>query len=248
VLREHRLPAAVFLVSDFLGSRSGLWWDQLLNRLRAFRGLPAAHRAAVARGLPNPWGALLDGDASEQEFLQQYKTANATQRRAVDDILTAVSPAPYVHHDPIFLSASEIREMQAGGISFGAHSRTHPLLTWLDSDELREELSGSKQSIEALTGKGPCWFAYPDGTFTEREQHAVEELGFAGAVQTFRRPGASGRYAMPRVGLKVASTSRRDGRLAIAKFRCVLAGITRRRLVTVLAQLSHSKAPTTIID
>jgi len=106
----------------------------------------------------------------------------------------------------------------------------------------RPSLPSLITSVEALTGTAPCWFAYPDGTFTEQEQHAVEALGFAGAVQTLRRPGGGGRYAMPRVGLKVDSTAGPGGRLAVAKFRCVLAGLTRRRLVTALAHLWHSEA------
>ncbi len=57
----------------------------------------------------------------------------------------------------------------------------------------RPSLPSLITSVEALTGTAPCWFAYPDGTFTEREQHAVEAVGFAGAVQTFRRPGGGGR-------------------------------------------------------
>ncbi len=245
LLREHRLPATVFLVSDFLGSRSGLWWDQLLDRLRAFRRLPAADQAAVAAGLPQPWRALLGGNAPEQKILERYKMAEPTHRRMLDELLAAASPASYVHHDRIFLSVSEIQEMEAGGISFGAHSRTHPLLTWLNSEALWEELSGSKCSVEALTGAGPCWFAYPDGTFTEREQRAVETLGFAGAVQTFRCPDRGGRYALPRVGLNAPSTTGSDGRLAIAKFRCVLAGMTRRRGVTILRHLCHGEQPGT---
>lgn len=241
ILREYRLPATVFLVSDSLGSCSGLWWDQLLNRLRTFRGLHAAEKAAATMGLPQALSALLVGNAPEHEILERYKTADATHRRMVDDVLAAASPAPYVHNDRVFLSVSEVREMQAGGFSFGAHSRTHPLLTWLDSEALGEELSRSKHSVEVLTGTAPCWFAYPDGTFSEREQHAVEALGFAGAVQTFRGPGGrGGRYAVPRIGLKVDSTTGRDGHLAVAKLRCVLAGMTRQRIMTALARLRHS--------
>jgi peptidoglycan/xylan/chitin deacetylase (PgdA/CDA1 family) len=236
ILRAHRLPATVFLVSDFVGSRSVLWWDQLLARLRVYRELPAADRAALAAKLPERWGVLV-GSRPEQEILERYKTSDAIHRLQLDDFLTAAVPTPYVHQDRVFLSLLEIQEMLAGGISFGAHSRTHPLLTWLNDAQLQDELTGSRHSVEAITGSAACWFAYPDGTFTEREQRAVKSVGFAGALQTFRRPDRGGQYAVPRVGLKVASTTGRDGRLAAAKLRCVLAGMTRRRLMTALAQL-----------
>jgi peptidoglycan/xylan/chitin deacetylase (PgdA/CDA1 family) len=242
ILREYRLPATVFLVTDFLGSRSGLWWDHLLDHLRAFRALPAADRAELAVRLPEPWAAMLVGESPEADILDCYKSADATCRWMVDEMLAAASAAPFVHHERIFLSVPEIQEMQVDGISFGAHSRTHPLLTWLNSGAMRDELSGSKQRVEAITGAGPCWFAYPDGTFTEREERAVEALGFTGAVQTSGLPGEWERYSMPRVGLKTASTTGRDGRLAPAKFRFVLAGMTRRRLWTTLSLRGHAVA------
>jgi peptidoglycan/xylan/chitin deacetylase (PgdA/CDA1 family) len=242
VLREYGLPATVFLVTERIGSAAPLWWDELVDRTRAFRRLPAYVRAGTAASLGDPWAELLMGPAAEEEIVRRYKRADAADRARLDVALAPAAEPPPASGERVFLSQAEIREMQAAGISFGAHTRTHPLLTWLTDAALHDELAGSKQRVEAITGGPACWFAYPDGTFTERDMEAVRGLGFAGAVQTFRRPDLAGRYAVARVGLDADVTTDRAGRLAPARLRCTLAGLTRQRLRSTL-RLGRTTAP-----
>jgi peptidoglycan/xylan/chitin deacetylase (PgdA/CDA1 family) len=49
------------------------------------------------------------------------------------------------------------------GFSLGAHSRTHPDLTKVNSRTLRQEVVGSVEKIERETGVRPRSFAYPYG-------------------------------------------------------------------------------------
>lgn len=243
VLREYGLPATVFLVTERIGSAAPLWWDELVDRVRAFRRLPAYGRANTAVALGDPWAELLMGPAAEDVIVGRYKGADAAARARLDAALATAGKAPAPRAERVFLSLSEIREMQAGGIAFGAHTRTHPLLTWLTDAALQDELAESKHRVEEITGTGDsCWFAYPDGTFGEREMDAVRGLGFAGAVQTFRRPdlAGTGRYAVPRVGLDADVTTDRAGRLVPARLRCTLAGLTRQRLRSVLRLSARS--------
>ena len=232
VLAAHGVPATVFLVTDRLGSSHGLWWDDLVDRLRALRRMPAGDRPLAS--LPPPWPALLAA-APEPVVIDHYKRVDAATRAMLDGRLATVAVPSPASSQPVFLSGAEIRMMQAGGITFGAHTKTHPLLTWLNAATLDAELRESKACVEALTGDAPCWFAYPDGTFGERERDAVRDAGFAGAVQTFRRPDLGGRYAVPRVGLDAESTTGPDGRLAVGSLRYALADVSRQRLRAMLA-------------
>jgi len=231
VLAAHGLPATVFLVTERLGSSRGLWWDELVDRLRALRRMPAGDRPL--EGLAAPWPELLT-EAPEPVAVDHYKRCDTATRTILDGRLAQIAAPGPASAQPVFLSEMEIRVMRAGGISFGAHTKTHPLLTWLSDAALRAELTESKASVEALTGEAPCWFAYPDGTFGERERDAVRDAGFAGAVQTFRRPDLGGRHAVPRVGLDAESTTGPDGRLAVGSLRYALAGVSRQRLRSML--------------
>lgn len=86
----------------------------------------------------------------------------------------AVGPYPLP-----MLGATEIREMQAGGIEFGSHSASHPDdLGALPPAELEGELFRSKRAVESITGV-PCrGFAYPHGKHDRRVEAAVELAGY----------------------------------------------------------------------
>jgi peptidoglycan/xylan/chitin deacetylase (PgdA/CDA1 family) len=61
-----------------------------------------------------------------------------------------------------------------GVIELGAHSRTHPDLASLESDEeLIAETRGSREILEAIGGKPVVSFAYPYGSYHERSRAAV---------------------------------------------------------------------------
>ncbi|MCC6862445.1 MAG: polysaccharide deacetylase family protein [Bryobacterales bacterium] len=57
----------------------------------------------------------------------------------------------------------EIREVLAGGIAVGAHSRSHPDLTRLSAGEAETELAGSKADLEQAIGRPVRALAYPYG-------------------------------------------------------------------------------------
>ena len=65
------------------------------------------------------------------------------------------------------MTAEEIRRWAGDGIEFGAHSRTHPDLTTLPTAKLAEEIAGSADDLERITGIRPASFAYPYGLYSE---------------------------------------------------------------------------------
>jgi peptidoglycan/xylan/chitin deacetylase (PgdA/CDA1 family) len=73
------------------------------------------------------------------------------------------------------LSWSEIREMHQCGITFGAHTLTHPDLTRLTFNQIKSEIYDSKAIIEdALSASVPC-FAYPYGRYNDRIREFVRQ-------------------------------------------------------------------------
>jgi peptidoglycan/xylan/chitin deacetylase (PgdA/CDA1 family) len=72
-----------------------------------------------------------------------------------------VRPAP-------LLGWPAIREMAAGGVAFGSHTRTHPDLTLMRPTDAHEELAVSKKVIEDETGRSVETLAYPYGTHDRR--------------------------------------------------------------------------------
>lgn len=76
------------------------------------------------------------------------------------------------------LSVKEIKEMNEYGISFGAHTCSHPDLRKLTKQEAEKEIRKSKTKIEELIGKPVTTFCYPFGLFNDETKQIVKEVGF----------------------------------------------------------------------
>lgn len=85
-----------------------------------------------------------------------------------------------------YLSISELQELVSKGIHIGSHTHTHPRLTPLQPDQIRRELSQSRQEIAAASGVTPTWFCYPFGNVSPAVAELVREAGYEGAVSTIR--------------------------------------------------------------
>ncbi|HPP30083.1 MAG TPA: polysaccharide deacetylase family protein [bacterium] len=84
-----------------------------------------------------------------------------------------------------FLNWEEVKEMTGEGVIFGSHSISHPHLTELNEEKLKEEICLSKKIIEDKTDKTVDFFCYPYGDFDER---AIEKVKLAGYKNAFVTP------------------------------------------------------------
>jgi peptidoglycan/xylan/chitin deacetylase (PgdA/CDA1 family) len=223
VLRQRNIPVSVFLITDYVGTNRPPWWDRLLLQVRAARerGTDAPRRlgALEARVLGE------DGEIDESELLLRFKAMPGDQRSAVQRVLDESVGEPTLA-ERVFLSEEEIVEMARAGVQFGAHTRSHPLLTWLDEKALLQELDGSRADVVRLTGQRDAWFAYPDGVFGDREMEVAREVGFTGAVQTWREPWRRGPFAVPRAGVNSWNLCGGAKRPQPAQLKIALAGLS----------------------
>jgi peptidoglycan/xylan/chitin deacetylase (PgdA/CDA1 family) len=78
------------------------------------------------------------------------------------------------------LTDSEIKELSQKH-EIGAHTLKHAELNKVSLDEARDEIVGSKEWVESITGKSCEMFCYPKGLYTEAVALEVEKAGFKGA-------------------------------------------------------------------
>ncbi len=88
----------------------------------------------------------------------------------------------YTGPKPLMLSWPQVRRMSAGGISFGAHTLTHPFLTRIPRRQAQAEIHQSKDVIEQQIGKPVTLLAYPSGDFNADIAEMVQGTGYAAAV------------------------------------------------------------------
>ncbi len=79
------------------------------------------------------------------------------------------------------LGWSELKKMVGNGITIGAHTRTHPMLTEIDADSVTDEIVGAKHDLEDRLGMSIDFFAYPYGKMSETVKQIVKDAGYVAA-------------------------------------------------------------------
>lgn len=102
------------------------------------------------------------------------------------------------------LNWSQIEEMNKGGINFQSHTHTHPVLTKLNSEQIKKELLLSRRIIEEKLQKPVNFLCYPMGDFDERVEGLVKDTGYLGALTTKRGFVKDGDdlFTLKRIGIK----------------------------------------------
>jgi hypothetical protein len=82
-----------------------------------------------------------------------------------------------------YLNSEQIREMAAGGMHFGGHSRNHPWFDWIDAEARTSEIKASAEWLQQFEPQ-PWAFAYPYGGLSEDAPHLLNRHGFVAAFTT----------------------------------------------------------------
>lgn len=130
-----------------------------------------------------------------------------------------------------YLTKDDVAQMREAGIEFGSHTHTHPRLTRLESDEVRQELETSRDILRSEFHIEPRWFCYPYGNFSRRIADLVKEAGYQGALSTIRdnRVRPEQLYWMPRVMVMNDTTPERLKYMLSLPYHLVHSWKNRRR-------------------
>jgi len=251
ILKKHRLPATIFVTTDYLGAGEPIWLNRLylavLNAPVGTYPLPAPLAADL--------GSLSLGSRAQRQAAaallieRLYGVPPAARKGLVDEIagvLEASSP-PSAATPSIarFLGWGQLREMaDTGLITIGSHGCSHSIVSRLDDDGLREELTASKAVIERELDRPVHHFAYPNGTPSDWDDRAIELLqdtGYRTAVTNcpgLVRAGAN-LFELPRVGYSGAHEATFAKRLEGMAFRDAARGLFGRGDVPAAGQRSR---------
>ena len=158
-----------------------------------------AHVAFLARHRYRVWelGALADALARGQRIERRstvitFDDGYEETCRLVAPLLKRVGiPAtvfvtPAEVGTPGFMTWDQIRAIANEGISIGSHTFHHAYLPLIPLEEVRWELSESKQAIERQVGRPVELLCYPIGGYTPEVQRMAQACGYQAACTTNR--------------------------------------------------------------
>lgn len=90
-----------------------------------------------------------------------------------------------------YLSWEQIRGLQKKGISFGSHTSSHVNLPTLEPEAALQELTDSRQKLEAGLGQPVRWMAYPFSATNCDIEGLAEKAGYEAAFSGSRGTNSS---------------------------------------------------------
>lgn len=183
ILNKRDLPATFFIATGFLDG--GLMWNDAL--IESIRGSAADEIDAGWLGLGTlGLAGLGDRRAAVDRLIPAIKHLPSDERdQAVARIVEACHAAL---PSDLMLTTSQLRLMRASGATIGAHTCDHPILSRLELDDARRQISDSRDQLEAILGERVGLFAYPNGKpvndYLPEHATLVKSLGFDAAVST----------------------------------------------------------------
>lgn len=204
VLKSRGVSATFFISTGFIDRPTVPWWDELawMTRTTSIASLPA-----------NEWlptSVALDPSDRERafgRFLAIYKSlGNELTGLYLDFLADALGTGrcPASLATDLWMTWDMLREMHAGGMTFGGHSVTHPILANQTADQQDWEVGECQRRLVAELGVPIDVFSYPNGkpeSFNEFTRAALRAHGFRWAFAHaggFCQPESVDRLALRR--------------------------------------------------
>lgn len=226
LLVKYKLPATVFLPTEFIGTGKQFWTD-------CFADLLSHRQTTIPEKLSEPdilpVVAYLDGlqgSFANQleagiEYLKKYPLSKIEKVLAGLSEIWQVDSAGSGRN---FLNWAEIAEMKDSGlISFGSHTVNHQILTTLDNTAIKHELIASRKELlqRNVVDSSCVSFCYPNGNHTKEIAAMVRSSGYHLAVTTRKgwNHADADQFTLKRIGIHEDMTS------TPALFACRIAGL-----------------------
>ena len=204
ILKKYRVPALIFLPTDFIGSSHSFWQEELADLLVAARKQNQEDKGFSSRnkGLFDVAGfqPIMESDEKHlpeevTAFLSVQKKKSISEIEKLLQVLKQALPDQAIQDrkEPVFMNWDEVKAMASDGIDFGSHGKSHALLPSLEPGEAEREIGESKEILEQRIGQRIDAFSYPNGDCNERLAEAVRDHGYRVAFGTekgFVIPGA----------------------------------------------------------
>ena len=198
LLRRHGLPATAFIAVDAL-ERGWLWPDLVRHALRT---TTASYVELETLSDGGPRTFALDSLAHR---LTAVARLDARLKRLADQVKWTVleelawkllsTTTRELSMPGLMLTWGALQRLARDGISVGAHTLTHPILTRLSAQEAAHEITASRERLEAALGRPVRHFAYPNGQpedLSPEVRRLVKWAGYHSActmIEGFNRPG-----------------------------------------------------------
>lgn len=204
ILKQHGIPATVFVSTSTIGGECEFWWDAL-ERILLRPGLPEELTLQIGgdtrtwsfrqdTGLPHVfWDVSMEPRLTAHEAYlyvcaSMYELSKQEQEEVMEQLYdwSGVDRKARAHYRTF--TEEQLKQVARDGLlSIGAHTVNHLVLSDICRDSQLFEISTSRSQLEQLIGKPVRTFAYPYGRkedYCHCTVKCVRKAGFTCACTT----------------------------------------------------------------
>ena len=168
-LARHGAPATIYVVAGSVHPDPVVWTVRVRRWVIDYAG--ADGRIDVPAGLAEAPAARMDG-RDLNRWLRGLSRAQRDRVVATFDATYGVGGAPR----RVMMDDEELLRCADGGITIGAHTVSHPLLTLIPVAEARREIADGRRMLESKLGRPIHHFSYPNPGGGRHENDVVRSL------------------------------------------------------------------------
>lgn len=235
ILDRHGVCATFFVPSQIIDDPRPLWHDALSTLIaqltlqsgvRGDRPIGDEAGALLAELLATGPIALAPGRTEVESALESTKDWSPSRRK--DWMQRAQKALPRWKRPEWdgFMTVAQMKDLMVRGHEVGSHSHSHPLLPQCTSEELQDEIDGSKRRLEHALGVPINTFCYPNGSTDHRSVERVRAAGFRAAVTTRWGSNQLGQdlHQLRRFDMSARHAEDRKGRFSAARLAWRMSG------------------------
>jgi len=180
ILRKYNCPASFYVVTDSIDNNTPTW-IHLYNQAFDETGLSRLEiksdyiiEKSLDISLPSREARI---DFGKTFFERIKKIPHQEHQLILQQIQKSFQDVKPLNN--LMLTWSDINELKSAGFGIGSHTKTHPYLSFQESDSfILDEFSESASRIHAMTGSRPQTIAYPAGDFDDRIKQLARQAGY----------------------------------------------------------------------
>jgi peptidoglycan/xylan/chitin deacetylase (PgdA/CDA1 family) len=187
---------------------SMLWYEEMFLWLKA----TSAERISSLRESWCP-RRTLQLNTLWVELMKRFSAMAWPERqRALEDLRTRLGiskdwASEYSENEALnrrffMLNRQELKQLRRAGMTIGAHTVSHPMLSQMTREDAAEEIARSRSALENAWEKKVWALAYPFGTrdtVSCREEDLARGAGFSCAFMNVEDASTDNKYMFPRI-------------------------------------------------
>nr|HPM03821.1 polysaccharide deacetylase family protein [Candidatus Cloacimonadota bacterium] len=178
VLEKYKIPATIFITTNFIGQEIEFWWDEIEKIFLEMKQIPSSLSVSDDSGKTWDWTLRSNQDRIKAwEDIQQmlrnmkYEEIYSFLKNLSENWLGIPYKCRKTHK---ILNKDQLVQLSKSNfIEIGSHTLTHSKLSQLNYNEQFNEINESKKIIESIIQKKVNFISYPYGNHADFNEDSM---------------------------------------------------------------------------